>query len=87
MNKKSIAWPGVQCCKYAKYYFVCMYEVWQVVAVVSMAAVSSLCHPYGAGIECTCNSRGSPVHCLPILPDINQVNQIKLSSGLTLDIV
>ena len=26
----------------------------------------SLCHPYGAGIECTCNSRGSPVHCLPI---------------------
>ena len=26
----------------------------------------SLCHPYGAGIECTCNTRGSPVHCLPI---------------------
>ena len=26
-----------------------------------------LCHPYGAGIECTCTDSGQPVHCLPIL--------------------
>ena len=26
-----------------------------------------LCHPYGAGIECTCSDSGRPVHCLPIL--------------------
>ena len=28
-----------------------------------------LCHPYGAGIECTCNDRGVPVHCLPVVTD------------------
>ena len=34
----------------------------------------SLCHPYGAGIECTCNNRGSPVHCLPIPEHVSQHN-------------
>ena len=40
----------------------------------------SLCHPYGAGIECTCNSRGSPVHCLPI-PE--NVSEMTLADGTT----
>ena len=30
-------------------------------------AMSGLCYPYGAGIECTCNTRGRPVHCVPVL--------------------
>ena len=44
----------------------------------------SLCHPYGAGIECTCNNRGSPVHCLPIPEHVSQHNHsIKIAQNVT----